>query len=135
MFNRNIQNPFLFFFFVNDFQIEMPREGLRNSLIELPRTTIDENSSPSSSKSRKRTRKVLHPIATDVDVPPSTENVCPSPARRARLLDPRETLFRLRIFSNRFDNFHFSFQKFQLLKLRYILKEHVRFVVEKMNDK
>lgn len=46
-------------------------------------------------KTRKRTRKVLHPIATDCVVDeevtcPSITEVGASPARRPRLLDPRE---------------------------------------------
>ena len=53
--------------------------------------------SPSIAKSRKRTRKVLHPIVTDTeierDIPcssptPLNDSVCASPARRPRLLNP-----------------------------------------------
>ncbi len=44
-------------------------------------------------KNRKRSRKILHPIATDTGIEASatlvTDNVCASPARRARLLNPR----------------------------------------------
>ncbi|CAF1453718.1 unnamed protein product [Rotaria magnacalcarata] len=70
----------------------MPRAGLRNSLVEPPRPT--EETLPIA-KSRKRTRKVLHPIATDTELhekvscsspAPSTDSACASPARRARLL-------------------------------------------------
>jgi hypothetical protein len=43
-------------------------------------------------KNRKRTRKVLHPIATDTEIESSpslsTDSACASPARRARLLNP-----------------------------------------------
>lgn len=56
----------------------MPRAGLRNSLIKEPQTVEETSPIP---KVRKRTQKVLHPIATDTE--PSS-----SPARRARLLNP-----------------------------------------------
>ncbi len=57
-------------------------------------------------KNRKRTRKVLHPIATDTEIDkeissssPLTDNICASPIRRARLLNPRMYLFlKFRIF-------------------------------------
>ncbi len=48
-------------------------------------------------KNRKHTRKVLHPIATDIEIDkevscsspsPLTDSICASPARRARLLNP-----------------------------------------------
>jgi hypothetical protein len=93
--------------FLFDFRLNfiMPRAGLRNSLVEPPRPvegkrTIellkDEfrilETSPIV-KNRKRTRKVLHPIATDTGIEsspaPSTDSACASPARRARLLNPR----------------------------------------------
>ena len=89
----------------------MPRAGLRKSLVEPPRplegTSVDGQRTPhvrllsllemsSPSKSLKRPRKVLHPIATDTDVDPDesfaatlVESACASPARRARLLNPR----------------------------------------------
>jgi hypothetical protein len=47
-------------------------------------------------KSRKRPRKVLHPIATDPEIDkdisyssPSTDTTSARPAHRARLLNPR----------------------------------------------
>lgn len=52
---------------------------------------------PSIAKSRKRARKVLHPIATDTEIErdiscssptPLNDSVCASPARRPRLLNP-----------------------------------------------
>jgi hypothetical protein len=55
-----------------------------------------ENSS--TTKSRKRTHKVLHPIAIDTEnekdvacssPAPLIDSICASPARRARLLNPR----------------------------------------------
>ncbi|CAF3439499.1 unnamed protein product [Rotaria socialis] len=70
----------------------MPRAGLRNSLVGPPRPT--EETLPII-KSRKRTRKILHPIATDTEIraevscsspAPLTDSACASPARRARLL-------------------------------------------------
>jgi hypothetical protein len=74
----------------------MPRAGLRNSLVEQSRSV--ENETSPITKNRKRTRKVLHPIATDTEIDkevscsspsPLTDSICASPARRARLLNPR----------------------------------------------
>ncbi len=90
----------------------MPRAGLRNSLVVQPRVVEGKGTigvmkdgisffletSPIAKQNRKRTRKVLHPIATDTEIDkdvssssPSllADSVCASPARRARLLHPR----------------------------------------------
>ncbi|CAF3997621.1 unnamed protein product [Rotaria sordida] len=84
----------------------MPRAGLRNSLVEQPRSI--EQTLPTT-KSRKRTRKVLHPIATDTEIDkevscsspsPLTDSVCASPARRARLLNPQLSAAKVALHSH-----------------------------------
>ncbi|CAF1270315.1 unnamed protein product [Rotaria sordida] len=84
----------------------MPRAGLRNSLVEQPRS-IDQTLP--TTKSRKRTRKVLHPIATDTEIDkevscsspsPLTDSVCASPARRARLLNPQLSAAKVALHSH-----------------------------------
>lgn len=88
-----------FFCLTSDCEFIMPRAGLRNSLVEPPRSIEEQtnicdlslNEVSIKTKNRKRTRKVLHPIATDTDISsPSilTDSACASPARRARLLNP-----------------------------------------------
>ncbi|UJR31788.1 hypothetical protein I4U23_019266 [Adineta vaga] len=84
----------------------MPRAGLRNSLVEQPRS-VEE---PSAVKlSRKRTRKVLHPIATDTDIVQEDscisstsliDSICASPARRARLLNPQLSAAKVALHSH-----------------------------------
>jgi hypothetical protein len=53
-------------------------------------------------KTRKRARRVLHPIATDTDIGKDetcssssslADNLCATPARRARLLNTRTLCF------------------------------------------
>ncbi|CAF1346067.1 unnamed protein product [Adineta ricciae] len=84
----------------------MPRAGLRNSLVEQPRS----NEEPSPVKlTRKRTRKVLHPIATDTDIVKEDscvssssliDSTCASPARRARLLNPQMSAAKIALHSH-----------------------------------
>ena len=94
--------------------------------------------SPSIVKSRKRTRKVLHPIATDTDIERNVscssptalnDSVCASPARRARLLNPG-TLNGLRSLS---PCLKIVIQSCQLLKWRSTLTSLGRYVVERRN--
>ncbi|CAF0736506.1 unnamed protein product [Adineta steineri] len=82
----------------------MPRAGLRNSLVEQPGSI---EGIPITTKSRKRTRKVLHPIATDIEIDKEescnsslTDSMCATPARRARLLNPQLSAAKVALHSH-----------------------------------
>ncbi|CAF5003840.1 unnamed protein product, partial [Rotaria sp. Silwood1] len=84
----------------------MPRAGLRNSLVEQPRP-IEQN--VPTTKNRKRSRKVLYPISTDIEIDkevscsspsPLTDSACASPARRTRLLNPQLSAAKVALHSH-----------------------------------